>query len=93
MRTGAFIVVVCTCLLLPTEWAELSARDAQALVAAPTAADESRGAIQRYCITCHSDRTKAQGLSLEGADATRPGESPEVWERVVRKLRARSMSS
>ena len=88
MRTGAFIVV-CTCLLL-TEWADLSARDVQT-AAAPAAADDSRSAIQRYCLTCHSDRTKAQGLSLEGADVSHPGESPEVWERVVRKLRTRSM--
>jgi hypothetical protein len=91
MRTSAIIVVVCTWLLLPFERAELSARDAQASVVAPGASDESRSTIQRYCITCHNDRTKAQGLSLEGADASHPGESPEVWERVVRKLRARSM--
>jgi mono/diheme cytochrome c family protein len=90
MRTVAFFLAVCTCLLLPTEWAELSARDVQT-TAAPAAADDSRSAIQRYCVTCHNDRTKAQGLSLEGADVSRPGESPEVWERVVRKLRTRSM--
>jgi len=90
MRTGAFIVVVCAWLLVPIERADLSARDAQAPVAAPTS-DESRNAIQRYCITCHNDRSKAQGLTLEGADVSRPGESPEIWERVVRKLRTRSM--
>ena len=47
--------------------------------------------VQRYCLTCHNDRTKSPGLSLEGADVSHPGESPEVWERVVRKLRTRSM--
>ncbi|HEY7186222.1 MAG TPA: DUF1592 domain-containing protein [Vicinamibacterales bacterium] len=91
MRTVVSILVVCAWLLVPMQRAELSARDAQAPVAAPKASDESRSAIERYCITCHNDRSKAQGLSLEGADASRPGESPEVWERVVRKLRARSM--
>src|SRR5262245_21072344 len=91
MRTVAFILVVCAWLLVPLERAELSARDAQASAAAPSVSDESRNAIQRYCITCHNDRTKAQGLTLEGVDASHPGESPEVWERVLRKLRTRSM--
>jgi hypothetical protein len=90
MRKAAFIVV-CAWLLVPIERAKLSARDAQAPVAAPTPSDESRSAIQRYCIGCHNDRTKAQGLTLESTDVSRPGESAEVWERVVRKLRTRSM--
>jgi len=93
MRTVAFIVVVCAWLLVPIERADLSARDSQAPVAAPATSDESRRAIERYCITCHNERAKASasGLSLEGVDASHPGESPEVWERVVRKLRTRSM--
>jgi hypothetical protein len=90
MRTGAFIAVVCAWLLVPVERAQLSALDAQATAAAP-AADESRSAIERYCISCHNDRTNAHGLSLEGADVTHPGAAADVWERVLRKLRARSM--
>jgi hypothetical protein len=31
------------------------------------------------------------GLSLEIADVSRPGVDPELWERVIRKLRTRSM--
>ena len=88
MRTGAFILVVCTCLLLPTGWADLAARPVQASLAAP---DEYRSTIQRYCITCHNERTKSQRLSLEGVDASHPDAAPEVWERVLRKLRTRAM--
>ena len=48
-------------------------------------------AINRYCVSCHNDRLKTSGLSLEKADATRPALNPEVWESVARKLQARSM--
>src|ERR1051325_1309094 len=48
-----------------------------------------RTALDRYCIGCHNQKTKTAGVALDG-----PGEigaQPEVWEKVVRKLRTRSM--
>src|SRR5712672_1337164 len=48
-------------------------------------------AINRYCVSCHSDRLKTAGLSLEKADAVHPALDPELWEKVVRKMQARSM--
>jgi mono/diheme cytochrome c family protein len=47
--------------------------------------------LSRYCITCHSQRTKAGSLVLEGAALARVGESGAMWEKVVRKLRGRLM--
>jgi hypothetical protein len=47
--------------------------------------------LDRYCATCHSDRAKAGGLSLDGTDLARVGAHGETWERVVRKLRGRMM--
>jgi len=44
--------------------------------------------MKEYCVTCHNDKLKTDGLSLENADLSRIGEKPEVWEKVVRKLRA-----
>src|SRR5262249_10391216 len=43
--------------------------------------------LDRYCATCHNDRLKTGGLSLERVDVSKPGAHPEVWEKVVRKLR------
>src|SRR5262244_2867193 len=43
--------------------------------------------IDRYCVTCHNDRLKTGGLSLDRADVSRPDAQPEVWEKVVHKLR------
>ena len=47
-----------------------------------------RATLDRYCVTCHSDRLKTSNLSLEGLDLAAVGDHPEIWERVVRKLRA-----
>ncbi len=50
-----------------------------------------RALLDRYCVTCHSDRLETGGLSLQGLDTADVGSHPEVWEKVVRKLRAGSM--
>jgi hypothetical protein len=42
-------------------------------------------------VTCHNDRLKTAGLVLDPADLTRVNTKPEVWEKVVRKLRSGSM--
>jgi cytochrome c5 len=44
--------------------------------------------IKQYCVTCHNDKLKTDGLSLENADLSHIGDKPQVWEKVVRKLLA-----
>ena len=56
-------------------------------------ADE-RALLDRYCVTCHNDRTLTAGLSLQSLDLEHVGENAgevERWEKVVRKLRTRAM--
>src|SRR5215813_4381654 len=50
-----------------------------------------RAVIDKYCVTCHNERLKTAGLMLDKADVDHVGSSPEIWEKVVRKLRAREM--
>ena len=47
---------------------------------------DQRQFLDRYCATCHSERLKSGGLSLEQLDVSRPAGQPELWEKVVRKL-------
>lgn len=57
-------------------------------------AAEYQQVFARYCVTCHNDRTLAAGLSLQDLDLTRSefdSDHVEVLERVIRKLRTRSM--
>ncbi len=47
--------------------------------------------IGRYCFRCHNDVLLTGGLSLESFDATRAGESAELAEKIIRKLRTGMM--
>ena len=51
----------------------------------------TQAVLEKYCITCHNQTLKTAGLALDTLDATRPDASVETWERVIGKLRARSM--
>ena len=46
-----------------------------------------RATIDRYCVSCHNTRLKTADLALDTLDLAAIGEHPEVWEKVVRKLR------
>jgi hypothetical protein len=50
-----------------------------------------RDVINRYCVSCHNDRLKTGGLALDTVAAHDVGQHPEVWEKVLRKVRARQM--
>ena len=47
--------------------------------------------LDRYCVSCHNQKVKTAGLSLDLVDAATPGAEPEVWEKVVRKVRTGTM--
>ena len=66
---------------------ETAARQTQP--ASPTPA--TREVLDQYCIGCHNERLLTGGLALDTVDATRPEADPELWERVIAKLRAGSM--
>ncbi len=44
-----------------------------------------------HCIACHNQKLHTSGLSLENLDVSKPNANPELWERVIAKLRAGSM--
>ena len=47
--------------------------------------------ITQYCVTCHSDKAKTGGLTLESLDIARAGANAQTWEKVVRKIRSGMM--
>jgi mono/diheme cytochrome c family protein len=59
--------------------------------AAVAAAAPHQAVLQKYCITCHNERLKTAGLTLDTFDISKPAANPDVWERVIARLRARSM--
>jgi len=55
---------------------------------AAASAGAQRALLDKYCVSCHSDRLKMANLSLQNADLTQVPAHADVWEKVIRKLRA-----
>src|SRR5438874_642104 len=68
-----------------------AARRQQSANSTPSLHAAQRNFLDQYCVTCHNQRAKTAGLLLDQPDLTRVGENAEVWEKVVRKLRAGMM--
>src|SRR5579872_3546111 len=47
--------------------------------------------LSKYCFTCHNERLRTAGLALDKENLAQAGKSAEVWEKVVRKIRAGEM--
>ncbi len=47
--------------------------------------------LNKYCVTCHSEKTRTAGLVLEKRDLSAVAQDAQVWEKVVRKLHAGAM--
>jgi Protein of unknown function (DUF1592)/Protein of unknown function (DUF1588)/Protein of unknown function (DUF1587)/Protein of unknown function (DUF1585)/Protein of unknown function (DUF1595)/Cytochrome C oxidase, cbb3-type, subunit III len=47
--------------------------------------------LNQFCVTCHNQRVKTAGLTLDTMDLENVSEGAEVWERVLRKLRTGAM--
>ncbi len=58
---------------------------------APLPAASERKLLDQYCVTCHNQRLKTAGLTLDKLDPSNVAAQPESWEKVVRKLRAGMM--
>ena len=52
---------------------------------APTSAPQ-RALLDKYCVTCHNQRLKIGGLSLDAQDVNKVGAAADVWEKVALKL-------
>ena len=60
-------------------------------VASQSSGSSQQALLDEYCLRCHNDRRLVGGLSLDGVDPTNASADAEVWEKVLRKLQARSM--
>jgi len=60
-------------------------------VSAAASASPARELVSKYCLACHNQRVKSGNLMLDQADAAAVSKSAETWEKVVVKLRTRTM--
>src|SRR5882757_2161237 len=73
--------------LLLSVQVQIYAQQSHAASAGPPPTSSQRQFLDRYCATCHNQNLKTGGLSLVQVDLSKLGAQPEVWEKVVRKLR------
>jgi Protein of unknown function (DUF1592)/Protein of unknown function (DUF1588)/Protein of unknown function (DUF1587)/Protein of unknown function (DUF1585)/Protein of unknown function (DUF1595)/Planctomycete cytochrome C len=69
----------------PTSAQQREAEPGQTTQAAPAAV------LNTYCVTCHSDKARTGGLTLEHADLLDIPKGAQTWEKVIRKVRAGMM--
>jgi uncharacterized protein DUF1592/uncharacterized protein DUF1588/uncharacterized protein DUF1585/uncharacterized protein DUF1587/uncharacterized protein DUF1595 len=90
IRRAATLSIVCAATLLV--WmATLRAQSVattRTQPAAPASAAKQRALLDTYCVTCHNDRIRTANLSLQNLSLATVGDRGELWEKVVRKLRA-----
>ena len=86
MRSLRIGLVVLAAPLFLSVQVKTSAQGDAASAGRSPATSSQRQFLDRYCATCHNERLKTGGLSLDQVDVSRPGAQPELWEKVVRKL-------
>jgi mono/diheme cytochrome c family protein len=91
MRGRRVVVGACSLALLLLTAPETVHAQREPLTVTPQAAPDARSVVNKYCITCHSTRLKTAGLVLDTLDLDKLSNDAEIWEKVVRKLRAGAM--
>ena len=84
-----------------TRWVEAGAPMGNATVSEAPAAVKPMAAnytstplgafFNQYCIGCHNQRAKTANLMLDTLDPSHVEKNPEIWEKVVHKLRSGMM--
>jgi len=60
-------------------------------LAAQQTAAVPKATVDKYCVTCHSNKLHTADLSLQDLDLNKAPEAAETWEKVIRKLRVGAM--
>jgi len=47
---------------------------------------EPKAMLDKYCVTCHNQRLKTGGLTLDNLNMDKVADNAETWEKVLRKL-------
>ena len=66
-------------------------RETAAPAASAANVESYAGLVEKSCVSCHNNKTKTGGLSLQGLALTDVPAHGEVWEKVLRKVRSGEM--
>jgi hypothetical protein len=88
-RVGAFLLAWVSAAAAQT--ASVRSQAPPPLDRPPSSAESVRATIDRYCVGCHNGRLRTAGLALDSLQLGTVPARADVWENVVRKLRADAM--
>src|SRR5688572_30341737 len=91
MRRGLPVLVAIWLLALTAMASRPQATAQQPALTGTPAATAQRALLDKYCVTCHNQRTRTAGLTLDTTDLTNIPAGAEVWEKVIRKVRGGMM--
>ena len=91
---GIFALIVFHASELPQAAAQETAVNAASdvtLAATAKKTDAYARVIERYCISCHNEELNTGSLRLDNINIAHVRDNPEIWEKVIHKLRADEM--
>lgn len=99
MRKFAAINLVLNCLALASGAVGLRAAQlgssgnppAPAQTAVSAAKPRAARTLEKYCLTCHNEKVRTANLAVSVADLGNVPARTETWEKVIRKLRTKTM--
>jgi mono/diheme cytochrome c family protein len=97
LRVGVLMVVVWAAAVssVPRAGQATPASGGRASAVPVNAPEQFGTVVTKYCAGCHNERNRtsavASGVLLDKVDLSRLGDEPEMWEKVIRKLRTGSM--
>ena len=94
MKRLVFLSAVLALLAASPAVLQIKAIQTAAPGAAATSAqqpEQLQAMVKTYCAGCHSSQAKMGGLALDVMQVQAAAEHPEIWEKVIRKLRGRLM--
>ena len=95
MNKGLLAVFAAWCVVVGAgasqKSAAVSAQTPTSVLPAEAQRAEAGAVLTQYCLTCHNERAKTGGLVLDAGDLANVPAKAEVWEKVIRKVRAGMM--
>lgn len=90
MRKGTSLLVVAAA-AFASAFTVTSHGAAPGSATAGGSAEQYAGMVDRYCVRCHNEVEERGGLVLENRDLSQITADAQIWEKVVRKVRAGQM--
>ena len=91
MKAPAVLALTATCFVAPAWTYQTPPAPAAPQPQSITTAADASAVMQKYCVSCHNQRAKVAGLTLDTIDLKDVHQNAEVWEHVARKVRTGAM--